>query len=136
MISISADPSRRDRGETSAEAVIVLPVLILLVMVVLQSALYFHTAHVARAAAAEGAVAAASYLVPVPSVTTTGAVRAAAFASEAGGRIDGDPSADFSDGLVRVRVTLRVPSLVPFLSTRVTRDATEPKERIITEIER
>ena len=136
MISTSADRSMRERGETSAEAVIVLPVLILLIMVVLQSALYFHTAHVARAAAAEGAVAAASHLVPGSSVTSTGAERAAAFASEAGGRIDGDPSAEFSDGLVRVWVTLRVPSLVPFLSTRVTRDATEPKERIVTEIER
>ena len=136
MISTSADRSMRDRGETSAEAVIVLPVLILLIMVVLQSALYFHTAHVARAAAAEGAVAAASHLVPGATVTSTGAERAAAFASEAGGRIDGDPSAEFSDGLVRVWVTLRVPSLVPFLSTRVTRDATEPKERIVTEIER
>ena len=136
MISTSADQSMRDRGETSAEAVIVLPVLILLIMVVLQSALYFHTAHVARAAAAEGAVAAASHVVPASSVTGTGAERAAAFASEAGGRIEGEPSAEFSDGLVRVRVTLRVPSLVPFLSTRVTRDATEPKERIVTEIER
>ena len=130
MTSTSADLSSRDRGETSAEAVLVLPVLILLVMVVLQSALYFHTAHVARAAAAEGAVAAAS------SVTNTGAERAAFFATEAGGRIEGAPSAEFSDGLVRVRVTLRVPSLVPFLATRVTRDATEPKERIVAEIER
>ena len=115
---------------------IVLPVLIMLIMVVLQSALYFHTAHVARAAAAEGAVAAASHLVPGSSVTNTGAERAAAFASEVGGRIEGDPRVEFLDGLVRVRVTLRVPSLVPFLSTRVTRDATEPKERIVTEIER
>lgn len=136
MTSISAERSMRDRGETSAEAVIVLPVLILLVMVVLQSALYFHTAHVARAAAAEGAVAAASHLVPGSSVTSIGAERAAAVASEAGGRIEGDPSAEFSDGLVRVWVTLQVPSLVPFLSTRVTRDATEPKERVVTEIER
>ena len=51
MISISADRSVRDRGETAAEAVVVVPVLFLLVMFVLQSALYFHTAHVARAAA-------------------------------------------------------------------------------------
>ena len=136
MTSTSADLSSRDRGETSAEAVLVLPVLILLVMVVLQSALYFHTAHVARAAAAEGAVAAASHSVPGSSVTNTGAERAAFFATEAGGRIEGAPSAEFSDGLVRVRVTLRVPSLVPFLATRVTRDATEPKERIVAEIER
>ena len=115
MTSTSADLTTRDRGETSAEVVIVLPMLILLVMVVLQSALYFHTAHVARAAAAEGAVAAASHLVPSSSVTSIGAERAAAFASEAGGRIEGDPTAEFSDGLVRVRVTLDVPSLVPLL---------------------
>jgi Flp pilus assembly protein TadG len=136
MISISADRSSRDRGETSAEAVLVLPILILLVMIVLQSALYFHTAHVARAAASEGATAAASHLVPSSSTTSTGSERAAAFVAEAGGRIDGAPRADFADGMVRVRVTLAVPSLVPFLSTRVTRDASEPKERVVTEVER
>ena len=136
MTSTSADSSIRDRGETSAEAVLVLPVLVLLVMVVLQSVLYFHTAHVARAAAAEGATAAASYLVPSSSTTSTGAERAAAFATEIGGRVEGAPQAVFTDGLVRVRVTLEVPSLVPFMSTRVTRDASEPKERVVTEVER
>jgi hypothetical protein len=136
MISISADRTTRDRGETSAETVLVLPILILLVMVVLQSALYFHTVHVARAAAAEGATAAASYLVPSSSTTITGSERAATFVAEAGGRIDGEPRAEFADGMVRVRVTLAVPSLVPFLSTRVTRDAAEPKERIVPEVER
>ena len=115
---------------------VVLPILILLVMVVLQSALYFHTAHVARAAAAEGAMAAASHLVPGSSVTTTGSERAAAFASEAGGRVESAPTSELANGLVRVSVTLEVPSLVPFMSTRVTRDATEPRERIVTEVER
>jgi Flp pilus assembly protein TadG len=114
----------------------VLPVLILLVMIVLQSALYFHTAHVARAAAAEGAMAAASHLVPGSSVTTTGSERAAAFASEAGGRIENAPVSVLTNGLVLVSVTLEVPSLVPFMSTRVTRDATEPKERVVMEVER
>lgn len=136
MISISADRGARDRGETSAEAVLVLPILILLIMVVMQSALYFHTAHVARASAAEGATAAASYLVPGSLVSTIGVERAAAFASDAGGRLDGVPHAGLSSGVVRVSVTLKVPSLVPFLSTKVTRDATEPKERILREVER
>lgn len=136
MISTSADHPTTDRGETSAEAVIVLPVLILLVMVVLQSALYFHTAHIARAAAAEGATAAASYLVPGALVGSRGAESATIFASESGGRISGVPTAELSAGMVRVSVTLEVPSLVPFMTNRVTRDATEPKERIVTEIER
>lgn len=136
MNSISDDRSGRDRGETSAEAVLVLPVLVLLVLIVVQSSLYFHTAHVARAAAAEGAMAAASHLVPGPSTASTGIERAAVFAEEAGGRIAGSPLAEVSDGMVRVRVTLDVPALVPFWSTRVSRDASEPKERIVTELER
>lgn len=136
MNSIWADRSRRDRGETSAEVVLVLPVLLLLVLVVVQSSLYFHTAHVARAAAAEGAMAAASHLVPGPSTVSTGTERAAVFAEEAGGRIVGAPRAEISDGMVRVRVTLEVPALIPFWSTRVSRDASEPKERVLTELER
>lgn len=116
--------------------VIVLPVLILLVMVVMQSALFFHTAHVARAAAAEGAVAAASHLVPASATERIGAERATAFVVEAGGRIARDPSSDVRDGLIRVSVTLEVPSLVPFWSSSVTREAVEPKERLLTELER
>lgn len=136
MISISADRSERDRGETAAEAVIVVPILFLLVMLVLQSALYFHTAHVARAAAVEGAVAAAAHQVGASEVPVTGSEQARQFATEAGGRLGRTPEAELSGGTVRVVVTLEVPSLVPFLSTRVTRDATEPKERILTEAER
>lgn len=136
MISISADRTDRDRGETTAEAVIVLPVLIVLIMFVLQSALYFHSAHVARVAAAEGAVAAAAYSTAVSAVADTGSQRAALVATEAGGRIEGEPRAELVGGMVRVDVTLRVPSLVPFLSTLVTREASEPKERIVTEVER
>lgn len=136
MISISADRSVRDRGETAAEAVVVVPALFLLVMFVLQSALYFHTAHVARAAAVEGAVAAAAHQVAVSEVPVTGSEQARLFATEAGGSLERNPDTDLSGGTVRVVVTLEVPSLVPFLSTHVTRDATEPKERILTESER
>ncbi|MEY3034234.1 MAG: hypothetical protein RLZ86_856 [Actinomycetota bacterium] len=136
MTSISADSSDRDRGETTSEVVIVLPVLILIVMVVLQSALFFHTAHVARAAASEGAVAAASHRVPDAASSMVGSEHAALFALDAGGRIEGSPVSSLDGNTVFVSVTLRVPSLVPFLTTRVTRDATEPKERIVREPDR
>lgn len=136
MISISDDASDRDRGETSSEVIIVLPILILIVMVVLQSALFFHTAHVARAAASEGAVAAASHLIPDAAISMVGSEQAELFARDAGARIEMQPSSVLDGNLVRVSVTLRVPSLVPFMTTRVTRDATEPKERIVRESER
>lgn len=136
MTSISADSPHRDRGETTSEVVIVLPVLILIVMVVLQSALFFHTAHVARAAASEGAVAAASHRVPDAAASMVGSEHAALFALDAGGRIEGSPVSSLDGNMVHVSVTLRVPSLVPFLTTRVTRDAAEPKERIVRELDR
>ena len=136
MTSTSDEFSRRDRGETSSEVVIILPVLVLIVMVVLQSALFFHTAHVARAAASEGAVAAASHRVPDAATTMVGSERAALFAIDAGGRVEGSPISSLEGDVVRVRVTLRVPSLVPFMTSRVTRDATEPKERVVKEAER
>jgi len=136
MISISAERPDQDRGETTSEVVIVLPVLILIVMVVLQSALFFHTAHVARAAASEGAVAAASHRVPDSATSMVGSERAALFAIDAGGRVESSPSSYLEGNMVRVSVTLKVPSIVPFMTTRVTRDATEPKERIVRESER
>ncbi len=136
MTLTSAESSHRDRGETSSEVVIVLPALILIVMVVLQSALFFHTAHVARAAAAEGAVAAASHRIPDAAASVVGSEHAALFAIDAGGRIEGSPISSLEGNMVRVRVTLRVPSLVPFMTTRVTRDAIEPRERVMTELER
>ncbi len=136
MTSTSAESVQRDRGETTSEVVIVLPVLIFIVMVVLQSALFFHTAHVARAAASEGAVAAASHRIPDAATSMVGSEHAAQVAIDAGGQVEGSPTSFMDGNLVRVSVTLRVPNLVPFMTTRVTRDATEPKERVIKESER
>ncbi len=53
-------PARRRAAQTTVEAALALPTLLLVLFVLLQSALYVHALHVARAAAQEGARAAAS----------------------------------------------------------------------------
>ncbi len=49
---------RDERGDATVEAVLAVPVLLLLVLLVIQFGLYYHAAHTAEAAAQEGARAA------------------------------------------------------------------------------
>jgi len=49
---------RSERGDATVEAVLAVPVLLLLVLLVIQFGLYYHAAHTAEAAAQEGARAA------------------------------------------------------------------------------
>lgn len=48
-------PKRHERGDACIEAVLAVPVLILLITIVIQFGLYYHAAHTAQAAAQEGA---------------------------------------------------------------------------------
>lgn len=52
---IQPRPQRRERGAVSAELVVATPLLLLLVLAVVQFALWQHAVHVADAAAQEGA---------------------------------------------------------------------------------
>ena len=57
----SARSDGRDRGSVSVEAVIVLPVFLLVVYAILQAGLYAHACAVAQAAAQDGARAGAAF---------------------------------------------------------------------------
>ena len=54
-----SDNDSTERGETTAQAVLAVPVLLLFLLFGIQSALYFHTAQLATIAAQEGAIAGA-----------------------------------------------------------------------------
>lgn len=120
----------RDRGSTTAETVIVFPVVMSIMLLGFQAVTYFHSAHIASSAASQGASAAAG------TGSRDGVRVATDFARDAGANLASSPVV-FDDGWsVRVAVELRVPAIVPFFPTSVRREADEPKERFVNEADR
>jgi TadE-like protein len=125
-------PTRRDRGEATAQHVVLVPVLVLLVLLVVQAAMWFHVANIARAAASRGAA--------VGSLREASAADAARTASDVvadnSAALATAPSVSIDAGDVVVSVRLEVPRIVPFFPSVVERTQREPRERFIPEDER
>jgi Flp pilus assembly protein TadG len=119
------------RGVTSAELVIVTPVLLLLVLLVVQVGLYFHASHIALAAAEEGARAARTRL----GTAAAGQARARRFAAALGDGLIRSPvvTATRSPATARVEVRGQVATVVPGLRLTVDRVVESPIERFIPE---
>ena len=105
----------REEGAATAEVVLVTPVLLLLVMLVFQFALWYHGSHVATAAAQEGARAAR-----VEGGTgNEGAARAQRFLDSLGREVVGEPQVvaarDGSRGVARVEIRGKAVPVVPGL---------------------
>ena len=121
-----------DTGEAVAQTVLVVPVVMSIVWLALQVTVFLHGAHVAAAAASEGAVAASRY-----GASTQIGVRAAESTL-----VELDAQAAASPEVVRrgddvvATVSVRLPRIAPFFSTVVTRSARETKEGFVTEKER
>ncbi len=121
-----------DRGEASTQFVVLVPVMFLLALVVVQSALWFHAANVAEAAASRGA-AAGSFR----EASASGAGNAATIVvAENGAQIVGAPAIALDAQEVVVSVEVAVPQLVPFFPDSVRRTQSEPRERFVPETER
>jgi Flp pilus assembly protein TadG len=128
-----AGSSRRDdRGDTTTQLVLITPVVLVLVLLVVQLALFLHASNVG-AAAAHRAVAAGAVL---GASAADGRRAAEELAGDAGARLVGAPTVERSAGVVRARVSVRVHRLVPGLPTSVTRTAVAPVERFVPEPER
>jgi hypothetical protein len=110
--------------------VLLVPALMLLVLLVVQGALYFHAANVATAAADRGAFAGAIYRAPGGAA----AAEARRVVSDNGGQLQGVAASQGDMVVVTVRV--RVSRVVPFFPQTVARTARQPKERFIPERER
>lgn len=121
------------RGVTSAELVIVTPVLLLLVLLVVQVGLYFHASHIALAAAEEGARAARTRL----GTAAAGQARARRFAAALGDGLIRSPvvTATRSPSTARVEVRGQVATVVPGLRLTVDRVVESPIERFIPDVE-
>ena len=128
--------SQRDKGETSAQVVLVVPVIILVLMLAIQAGLYFHTSNVAGAAAAQGATAASSVNITSSVAVQLGQTSARNFVTAAGAQLLATPLVVVGAGIVSVTVQVKVPRIIPFFSSSVGRSVIEPLERFTFEVNR
>lgn len=127
------DDVQSDSGETTTQAVIVLPVVVFILMLAIQAALYFHISHVAGAAAAQGASAASEKLLSAGEAARRGQERADSMVRETGTILAGPTRVAVSTEEVRVTVRTAVPRIIPLFPAQAVRTAVEPRERFIAE---
>jgi len=119
--------SERERGSVTLEAVLVYPVTLLLVLLAIHTALWFHARNLALAAAQEGLRAARVH----GGSLSDGKATAERFIRQAGGsfltsaKIGVERSAD----TVVVRVSGQAVGLIPLVSPAVEQVARAPAER-------
>lgn len=120
-----------DRGETSIQVVVLVPVLFSILFLGVHVAALAHGAQVANAAAMRGAHVAAASVSEVPTSSVFREVELVV--SELGSRLGSVPVVRSTPDKVRVTVVLRVQSVVPFMPNSVTRSAWASRERFIME---
>ncbi|MCP2304054.1 TadE-like protein [Actinokineospora globicatena] len=122
-----------DRGAVSAELVIATPLLLLMLLAIVQFALWSHATHVAQAAASQG--------LAVTRAQNGTAVAGAASARQlldqlAAGPLDNATvAADRGPTSASVRVTGTAAAVVPFLTLPVHAEAIGPVERVVPDLE-
>jgi Flp pilus assembly protein TadG len=119
-----------ERGVTSAELVVVTPVLLLLILLIVQVGLYFHASHIALAAAEEGTRAARTRI----GTAAAGQARARRFVAALGDGLLLSPvvTATRSPTTARVEVRASVATVVPGLQLALDRVVESPVERFTT----
>jgi hypothetical protein len=121
-----------ERGETTAQAVLAVPVLLLFLLFGVQVSLYFHTAQLASIAAQDGAIAGSV----AGSTEIEGIAAAIRTVAEQHAVVGKSPIAHIGKETIEVEVLLRVPSVIPLFPKFVTRSASEPLERYVYEVDR
>ncbi|WP_131104401.1 TadE/TadG family type IV pilus assembly protein [Ornithinimicrobium sufpigmenti] len=118
----------RDRGSSSVEVVVLLPLVLLLLFAMVQGGLWFHARAVALGAAQEGARVAAAE----NSTAGAGIAAATSFVADAGPGVVLDPAVagSRSTTTATISVTGQAQSLIPFLNPAVVQSASFPVERI------
>jgi len=112
--------------------VLLTPAVLVLVLAVVQSALWWHAAHLADAAAQRGATVAAS----LGAGPSDGIAAAESFVGSAGGTLASPPQLWRDAARVTVRTSVRVPHLLPGFPTSVQRTSVAMAERFIPEPDR
>lgn len=123
---------RGDRGSVSAELVIATPLLLLMLMAIVQFALWSHATHIAQAAASQGLAVARSQ---------NGTAAAGTYSAQqlldqlAGGPLTGSAiTSNRGAASASVNVSGTATSLVPFLSLAVHAEAVGPVERFVPDL--
>ena len=116
-----------DRGTTTIEYVVVMPVVMFALLLAVQTAIWFHGANVAQAAATRGAGAGSAR------GAGAGAAEAEAGRVVAENGATGQVTSAIDGTDLSVTVVVQVPHLVPFFPDTATRSRREPIERFIPE---
>jgi Flp pilus assembly protein TadG len=118
---------RGDRGAVSAELVIATPLLLLMVMAIVQFALWSHATHIAQAAAAQGLAAARAQDAPLAQGDTAaqGLLDQLGRGPLTNARVEATRSGD----AVVIRVRGQASAVIPLLYLPVHAEATGPVER-------
>ena len=123
---------RHERGEVSAESVIIVPVVFFLLLLGVQATTLFHAANIATAAAAQGASAAAA-----SGASELDGERVASISvAELGGSLSSPPKVDLRSDWVAVTVRISVPQIIPGFPRVIERNVIERKERFVGELDR
>ena len=120
---------RGDRGAVSAELVIATPLLLLMLLAIVQFALWSHATHIAQAAASQGLAAARTQ----HGTAAAGSAGAQQMLDQlAGGPLTGaSVSIDRTATSASVRISGTATSVIPFLSLPVRAEAAGPVERFM-----
>jgi len=120
-----------DRGAVSAELVIATPLLMLLLLAIVQFALWSHATHIAQAAASQGLAAARTQ----HGTATAGVTSAQQLLNQLadGPLTDPTVNADRTATTASVHIRGTATSVVPFLTLPVTANAAGPVERWTTQ---
>lgn len=118
----------RERGGASIELVVAAPLMLLLVMLVAQFALWAHATHIAQAAANSGVQAARAYT----STAEVGRARATSILDQLAGTVltGARVEARRDNATATVTVTGDAVAVVPGLHLPVRASVTAPRERI------
>lgn len=126
---------RKDRGETSIQTVLLVPVILSMFFVAVHAAALSHAGQIASVAANRGAQLAASSDGSLASVLAVrqGIQRTV---TELGSKLHSEPQFSTYSGTVEVTVRISVPRAVSFLPHTISRSASAPLERFIEEQDR
>jgi hypothetical protein len=124
-----------DRGETSIQVVLLVPIILSIFFACIHAAALAHGGQVAALAAMRGAQISASS----DGTTWSQALMRSEVhrtVSEMGNTLESEPQFSVYQDNVHVAVRVSIPGVVPFLPTAVSRSATVPLERFIEEQDR
>jgi len=124
--------AQTDAGEATAQTVVVVPVVLLVLWLAIQATVFLHGANVASAAANEGAAVASRY----GSSMGAGERAIERTLTALGSRTKGTWVVKKSGRTIVATVRLRLPRIVPFFPLIVSRSAHESIEMFIPEDQR